>query len=626
MRHYISLIFLLISAPFAKATEDVLQTLEDMNIPSSHFQEEQQRLGSDLFLEKLNIVNNNFKNLSGLSNRDLLALFVSESVELERYNFTEEDLSCIETLASQNSYLSTLKLFKCGIDASLATKLSRLPTTITTLDLEENPLGDEGVNALISMTHLKTLKLWKCGVTDQGINILSSSIPNLERLELYKNDITDTSVELLADLTSLTYLDLRKNKITDEGANGLAQNQTLRFLRLDYNHITDNGAQLFVHNTNLEELGLRRNPIEDEKILIFLEFVMPQQALLHQMNIFPIPRHLSFFSNKTVRILSIDGGGIRGLIPALILREIEERMESILGNNTVYLKDHFDFISGTSTGGLIALGLVTPGGEKHIPKYKSQDLVNLYKKKGPQIFPGYIFQSLINLFKAKYDPTPLEHYLEESFENHKLSEALTRLLITAYDMGQRRVHIFDSLEASKNPRKDFIMPFVGRATSAAPTYFPAAQVTNIMNDLYTFSDGGVYANNPTLIALQTAMETFPDAQRYILLSLGTGQKLTESLDETMDEAGLLGWLPNITSVLMNNAANVTTHNLAKLQEMDNRIEIHRLQPTLSGSENKMDDVNKKNLRQLEDRTRAFIADNDELLGNLVQELVQDYQL
>jgi patatin-like phospholipase/acyl hydrolase len=160
-----------------------------------------------------------------------------------------------------------------------------------------------------------------------------------------------------------------------------------------------------------------------------------------------------------VRILSIDGGGIRGIIPALVLAEIEARTgRSIAGL--------FDLVAGTSTGGILACGLTAPQ-----PR-TAQELVGLYRTQGPRIFRRSLWQRVVSadgLANARHDAGPLQEVLEEYLGEARLGEARPRLLATAYDLQAREPYFFKSWRTGEEPARDLLLRTVAQATAAAPT-------------------------------------------------------------------------------------------------------------------------------------------------------------
>ncbi|MYI61352.1 MAG: patatin-like phospholipase family protein [Gemmatimonadetes bacterium] len=233
-------------------------------------------------------------------------------------------------------------------------------------------------------------------------------------------------------------------------------------------------------------------------------------ALKHRRVQLPWPEDREF------RILAIDGGGIRGIFPATFLAGLEERY---LGG--VSVAQYFDLIAGTSTGGIIALGLASG--------LTAAEQRNLYIERGCDIFPPIrsdvigsakrCFWSLYQYFKFRYDREALMCILRETFEDRKFGEAQTRLCIPSFDGRHGEVYIF---KTPHHPdfRKDAKEPMikVAAATSAAPTFFQPFK-----DGGYTFVDGGVWANNPIMVALVDALSCFSvPRERIRVLSLGCG--------------------------------------------------------------------------------------------------------
>ncbi len=179
--------------------------------------------------------------------------------------------------------------------------------------------------------------------------------------------------------------------------------------------------------------------------------------------------------NKQTRILSIDGGGIRGLIPARILVSLERKLQQRSGRSDARIADFFDLIAGTSTGGLITCLLLAPGKNEWTPAFSAQDIADLYQDHGAEIFHaslGKRLRSLDGLLDERYEADGLERLIEDRVGDLWLSQLLKPCLITAYDVTQRKTKFFTQHDA-RNDDKDYQIKVVARATSAAPTYFEA---------------------------------------------------------------------------------------------------------------------------------------------------------
>lgn len=217
-------------------------------------------------------------------------------------------------------------------------------------------------------------------------------------------------------------------------------------------------------------------------------------------------------ADKPFRILSIDGGGILGLLPTLVLAEIEKRY---LDGDPI--GQHFDIIAGTSTGGIIALGL----GQG----MSAQEVSKVYIERGTRILPqgnrlARWLRRLRQLSMYGYDRTALEDELRRIFQTNLLGSSKVPLCIPAFEGRYGEPYIFKTPHHPDYKRDQYEkLVDVGVSTAAAPTFFSA-----IKRDGCTFIDGGVWANNPVMVALDDALSCF-DIQRHQvrIVSLGTGQ-------------------------------------------------------------------------------------------------------
>lgn len=198
--------------------------------------------------------------------------------------------------------------------------------------------------------------------------------------------------------------------------------------------------------------------------------------------------------NKTFKILSIDGGGIKGLYSSTIIEHLENKYNCCMS-------DHFDMLCGTSTGGLIALGLSL--------KMPAKEISQMYINQGIQIFPktgkvkGYIKQALI---KGKFSAKPLKNILEDLFGERKIKESNNLLCIPSFCLTKGEPWVFKYDHTVLERDNEALYVDVALATSAAPTYFPSHEIEHYSRK--QFIDGGVWANNPTLVGLLEALKYF----------------------------------------------------------------------------------------------------------------------
>ena len=318
------------------------------------------------------------------------------------------------------------------------------------------------------------------------------------------------------------------------------------------------------------------------------------------------------------RILSIDGGGIRGIIPALILSEMERR-----ANKPV--SEMFDLVAGTSTGGILALGLLAPGADGR-PRYTAKDMVSMYEEDGPRIFQRPLFHKIRAVGYAveeKYPAAGIEETLHARFGDGWLSETLTPVLVTAYDLELREPHFFKTDRALKYARRDFRLADVARATSAAPTYFEPARIqSRAEDDPVALVDGGVFANNPAACALVEAIcDHGAHPSDMVMLSLGTGEMTRPILYDDAKGWGLVNWAQPVLNVVFDGVSDTVSYQVESILEATSGEGSYlRLQTELHEGNDDMDDAGATNIRVLKllakKIARRHSDDIDAMLGKL----------
>jgi patatin-like phospholipase/acyl hydrolase len=241
-------------------------------------------------------------------------------------------------------------------------------------------------------------------------------------------------------------------------------------------------------------------------------------------------------TEERFQVLSLDGGGIRGIFTAAVLAGLE-------GDLGGPILDHFDLVVGTSTGGIIATAL----GAGLSP----EEILELYVREMKTIFPGHRYlRSARGLLRPKYGSNGLRSLLQRTFGDRILGESKVPLVIPAFDVGENQVYLFKTPHHERLKR-DWKVPFwqVAMATSAAPAFFPAFYLPG---DKVRLIDGGVWASNPAMIGVAEAVSIFGQTLESIrVLSLGT---TTDSRPRSrqLDNGGLLQWLrsPNVVNVLL----------------------------------------------------------------------------
>jgi patatin-like phospholipase/acyl hydrolase len=279
------------------------------------------------------------------------------------------------------------------------------------------------------------------------------------------------------------------------------------------------------------------------------------------------------------KILSIDGGGIRGVIPATVLDHIEKTVGRPIA-------ELFDVIAGTSTGGLIALGLTCPG-DAGRPKFTAEEIVSIYVDDGARIFPRELFGRIRQFFEEKYPDDGLNKVLEERLGDARLADALTSVIVTAYDIEARKPVFM------RSAKDDLLMRDVARATAAAPTYFePEGPLI----------DGGVFATNPGMCAFVDAYAGQANVDDTLLVSLGTGSLTKPIKAEDARSWGLAGWARHILDVVFDGVSDTVDYQLGQI--LGSRY--YRLQTPLTLANDDMDDASAENISNLERQGQALI--------------------
>jgi hypothetical protein len=278
------------------------------------------------------------------------------------------------------------------------------------------------------------------------------------------------------------------------------------------------------------------------------------------------------------RIVSIDGGGVRGVIPVVLLQRIckEAGIEDCI--------ERTHLIAGTSTGGLIALG-VAGGLDLEI-------LRELYERRSARVFHDSVLDDIFDLgkvFGADYDIANLRRELDDIFGGLTLAALTKRVVVASFDLDNEdpvrrtwKPKIFHNFPGPDSDGEQ-LAAAVGTYTSAAPTYFQSAD---------GFIDGGVFAANPSMCAIaQTQDPRIPpderaDLSELRLLSLGTGRSLTHLEGESLDW-GYFQWVRPLISIMLDGVNGIVDYQCRQILDQH----YHRLAPTFPpGTNIGMDDV------------------------------------
>lgn len=307
-------------------------------------------------------------------------------------------------------------------------------------------------------------------------------------------------------------------------------------------------------------------------------------------------------SARPVRILSIDGGGIRGIVPAVVLAAIERAA----GRPVHRL---FDLVAGTSTGGILACALAGP------EPPPASGLLDFYIRHGRAIFTPSVWRNISSTVSAaKHDHRPLEAILLGAFGSARLSQATPHLLVPSYDLESREARFFKSWRAQglhnppgENPADaDFLLRDVARATSAAPTYFEPAYVPNVAGRYFALVDGALVANNPAMCAIASARKLWPDTPGMVIVSLGAGEAAEPIPYRQARGWGAISWARPVLECLLDGMAATVDYQVREASLRD--VAYFRFQTGFgppNAPSDTLDNASTENIRRLVLRGQAL---------------------
>ncbi|KAL9456591.1 hypothetical protein AB3S75_005755 [Citrus x aurantiifolia] len=336
---------------------------------------------------------------------------------------------------------------------------------------------------------------------------------------------------------------------------------------------------------------------------------------------------------KKITVLSIDGGGVKGIIPGTILAFLESRLQDLDGPNA-RIADYFDIVAGTSTGGLIDTMLTAPNKDGR-PMYAAKDINNFYFEHCPKIFPRLsrggnfprsIISSLSKWVRPMYDGKYIRSLTKEILEDITIKDTLTNLIIPTFDIKRLQPVIFSSNDVKKGALKNARLADICVGTSAAPTYLPAHHFVtkdSTTGDTCSFDliDGGVAANDPTLVAISHILNEILkhnaefddikpiDSRQVLVLSLGTGEakRAMYYCARNASKWGRLKWAYNggrapMLDVFLDASSDmVDFHVSAFFQSSNCKANYLRIQDdTLSIDAAKVDNSTEENMKRLEE--------------------------
>ncbi|KAL9303583.1 hypothetical protein ACSQ67_020846 [Phaseolus vulgaris] len=296
-----------------------------------------------------------------------------------------------------------------------------------------------------------------------------------------------------------------------------------------------------------------------------------------------------------ITILTIDGGGIKGIIPATVLDYLDKALK--VKDPNAELVHYFDVIGGNGTGGLITAMLATSGPHHpNLPAFTPAEIVEFYKQNGPQIFnesrPGH---------GPRFDGEPLHNITRELLRDTRLSQTLTNVVIPAFDIKTRKPVIFSNYKLKNVPYFNALMSDICISTSAAPIFLPPYYFENDGVEFNMIS-GGTASGNPTEAAVSEVLR-HNEYPKILVLSLGTGITKIEQIFDAQTAATWFpwDWISPLLGVLPRLSSLITEYYLASLFSDIQpgtylRIQEYNLNPDF----NNMVNVTKENMDGLEE--------------------------
>lgn len=347
---------------------------------------------------------------------------------------------------------------------------------------------------------------------------------------------------------------------------------------------------------------------------------------------------------QKIKILSIDGGGIRGIIPGTILTHVEKEIQKRTDNPNARIADYFDLIAGTSTGGILTCCYLIPDENGH-SKYSTDFALDIYLKKGPQIFHRSTWQkisSVAGVRRPKYSTKAIDQELKNYFSDARMFDLRRPCIVTSYDSANRRTLFFNQADKAKHPGRNYLVRDVARATSAAPTYFKPTTFDITWSDKKpekpfkkpSLVDGGVFANNPALSAYAEARTldfgqiespgdiAFPGARDMMVLSIGTGTVKAPYAFANTEKWGALKWVQPVIDIMMSGNSETVDYQLRQIFRVSKSEDYyHRIQFALNEEDSSMDDVRPSNLENLHQLGLDYVKNHQKELNTIIDQIL-----
>lgn len=318
-------------------------------------------------------------------------------------------------------------------------------------------------------------------------------------------------------------------------------------------------------------------------------------------------------SSERVRVLSIDGGGIRAVIPIMVLARIE-------GITNRPASELFDLMAGTSIGGTLAMALATPD-EHGRPRWRAEELLRVVTEHRKAVFhrsAAKRMTALGGVLHEKYPTVGFAALARKLFGDRVLGDVTTNVLVPSYSIEERRPLFFKSGAPEREAGLDVPLRLAAVAAAAAPTFFePVKLETGGDGEYQALIDGGVFANNPAMCAYAEACRSDPEAT-MTMLSIGTGALTKRLKYEDAREWGLAHWARPLLEVTFDGVNHAIDYQLRHLLPERHYV---RLQPELDERQSHLDDPSDDNMRLLQITGERLIEHHEDEIDRICEQLV-----
>ncbi|MFV9877980.1 MAG: patatin-like phospholipase family protein [Anaplasma ovis] len=302
-------------------------------------------------------------------------------------------------------------------------------------------------------------------------------------------------------------------------------------------------------------------------------------------------------------VLSVDGGGIRGIIAAKVLCEVEKRLGKPAG-------EIFDLFVGSSVGAIIAVALALKDGQGRV-EYTASDLLGFFLKFGPQIFAFSLVRQVLSVVAGtRFSPTHLENTLSSFFSNLKMCNVAANVMVPSYDLHTGHTFMMRNWEPKF---QDLKLVDVLLAASAAPTIFPPRNVV-IQNTKCSMIDSGLIANNPSICGYAASSVLYPGEEVYFL-SVGSGER---SKPVSCIRDSLTFWALNAANVFLDAGMDAVDYQMTR---MIGNYRYTRITGFLNRASHNFTDASHKNMQALQSDADDIIAQNSERIDRFVDAVI-----